>query len=74
MENIKLEKAGKKLTKDVSKKPNNVITIKVYDNDFEVSATEGLDMLDLYCIFVSALDYLHNYADYLDTKESVTLQ
>lgn len=62
------------MSKNTSKKPNNVITINVYDNDFEVSATEGLDMLDLYCIFVGALDYLHTYADYLDTKESVTLQ
>ncbi len=61
------------MSKNTSKKPNNVITINVYDNDFEVSATEGLDMLDLYCIFVGALDYLNTYADYLDTKESVTI-
>ena len=46
----------------------------VYEDSFEVAATEGLDMLDLYCIFTGALDWLHNYADYLDTKESVTMQ
>lgn len=56
------------------KKPTNVITIEVFEDSFEVSATEGLDMLDLYCIFSGALDWLQNYAEYLDTKESVTFQ
>ena len=56
------------------KKPTNVITIEVFEDSFEVSATEGLDMLDLYCIFSGAIDWLHNYAEYLDTKESVTFQ
>jgi len=67
-----LAKAGGKPTEGI--KPVNVITINVYEDSFEVAATEGLDMLDLYCIFVGALDWLHNYADYLETKESVTMQ
>ena len=55
-------------------KPTNIITIEVYEDSFEVSATEGLDMLDLYCIFSGAIDWLQSYADYLETKESVTFQ
>lgn len=55
-------------------KPTNIIRIEVYEDSFEVSATDGLDMLDLYCIFTGALEWLENYADYLDTKESVTFQ
>lgn len=54
--------------------PSNVIQITVYEDSFEVSSTEGLDMLDLYLIFSGALDYLKNYAEYLETKESVTIQ
>lgn len=61
-----MEKAGKK--------PINTITIEVYEDDFKIEATAGIDMLDLYCIFTSTLEYLHNYADYLETKESVTIQ
>lgn len=55
-------------------KPTNVITIEVYGDSFEVKATGGLDMLDLYCIFSAGMDYLENYAGYLETKESVTIQ
>lgn len=55
-------------------KPVNVITINVYEDSFEVSATEGVDMLDLYLIFSGALDYLKNYAEYLDTKDSIVVQ
>ncbi len=65
-------KAGVKPTE--GGKPVNIITIEVFEDSFEVSATEGLDMLDLYCIFSGALDWLQNYAEYLDTKESVTIQ
>lgn len=53
--------------------PTNVIQITVYEDSFEVSATDGLDMLDLYLIFSGALDYLRNYAEYLETKESVEI-
>lgn len=57
----------------VGKKPTNIIRIEVYEDSFEVSATDGLDMLDLYCIFTGALEWLRDYADYLDTKENVTM-
>jgi hypothetical protein len=65
-ESIKLAEHGKK--------PTNVITIEVYEDNFKIEASAGIDMLDLYCIFTSALEYMHNYADYLETKESVTIQ
>ncbi len=55
------------------KKPTNVITIDVYEDSFEVSATDGLDMLDLYLIFSGALDYLRDYAEYLETRETVEI-
>lgn len=59
---------------EAGEKPTNVVQITVYEDSFEVSATDGLDMLDLYLIFSGALDYLRNYAEYLETKESVTIQ
>ncbi len=58
----------------VGEKPINVIKIDVYEDSFEVSASEGLDMLDLYLIFTGALDYLKNYAEYLDNKDSIVVQ
>lgn len=59
---------------EAGEKPTNTIRIDVYEDSFEVSASDGLDMLDLYLIFSGALDYLKNYAEYLDTKDSIVVQ
>ena len=49
------------------------IVIDVYEDSFEVSASDGMDMLDLYLIFAGALDYLKNYAEYLDKADKVVV-
>lgn len=56
-----------------TKKHTKQIVIDVYEDSFEVSASDGMDMLDLYLIFAGALDYLKNYAEYLDKADKVVV-
>lgn len=64
---------SKSTKKHTEEKSLNTITITVYEDSFEVSASEGLDLLDLYLVFSGALDYLKELSYYLETNKNVTV-
>ena len=68
MENIKLVKAGKKPTKV------GTITIDVYEDSFEVKATDKIDMFTVWMIAEGIKDYLENLAETLDKPPTTMLQ
>lgn len=66
-----MEEAGKKPTKEqlVGK-----ITIDVYEDSFEVKASDAIDMFTVWAVSVGIQEYLENIAEDLDTVTKVMLQ
>ncbi len=66
MENIKLVKAGKKHTEKLV----GTITIDVYEDSFEVKASEKIDLMTVWMVATGMQDYLEELAETLDTAPS----
>ena len=66
-----MEEAGKKPTKE---KPVGKITIDVYEDSFEVKASDAIDMFTVWAVAVGVQEYLENIAEDLDTVTKVMLQ
>ena len=66
-----MEEAGKKPTKE---KLVGKITIDVYEDSFEVKASEAIDMFTVWAVAVGIQEYLENIAEDLDTVTKVMLQ
>jgi hypothetical protein len=78
MENIKLEKTGKKPTKkahvemdEPHKQEDFVgyIQLAVFKNKFELAVTQGVTATDIVTTLYSALEYLNFMVEGVDKKE-----
>jgi hypothetical protein len=63
-----LEKIGKKPTKV------GVITIDVYEDSFEVKASDAIDMFTVYAVSVAVQEYLEELSETLDSTYTRMLQ
>ena len=63
-------KAGKKPTETLV----GTITIDVYEDSFEVKATDKIDMFTVWMVAEGMKDYLENLAETLDNVPTTMLQ
>jgi hypothetical protein len=66
MENIKLVKRGNTHTEKLV----GTITIDVYEDSFEVKASEKIDLMTVWMVATGMQDYLEELAETLDTAPS----
>ena len=62
---------GKKHTKD---KEMGQVVITVYEDSFDVAASQSIDVSELYLIVVGIKDYLDELAESLDKPANMMLQ
>ena len=65
-----MEKAGKKPTEKLV----GTISISVYEDSFEVKASETIDMFTIWMIATGMQDYLEELSETLDKPPSTMLQ
>ncbi len=50
------------------------ITINLYEDSFEVKATDSVDFFTIYAVSVGIMEYLENIAEDLDKVDKIMLQ
>ena len=66
-------KAGKKPT-DTDDVITGQIVINLYEDSFEVKATETVDMFTIWAVAMGIQEYLENIAEDLDKVDQIRLQ
>ena len=69
-----MAKAGKKLTDDKDDKITGTILINLYDDSFEVSCTDQVDLYTVWAVAIGIQEYLENIAEDLDKVDRIRLQ